>query len=142
MLNKEKFANEIIDIASRGGVISFDAINNKISICSRTNCDICGFRRREKESCADNCLKWCNSEYVEPEVDWSKVPIDTPVLVKVRNEDTWINRYFAYYKDGNVFTYTCGATSWSSDGSEVLWNYAKLANEEDINKYAKTNDRE
>ena len=59
---------------------------------------------------------------------------------KLDKYDKWINRYFAYYRDGKVFAYDCGATSWSVDNSFTntnRWEYAKLANEEDIRKYAK-----
>lgn len=144
MLNKEKFANEIIDVASMGGIIAFDAVNNKISTCSRTNCDICGFRRRGKENCVDNCLKWCNSEYEEPEIDWSKVPIDTPILVSNNEDDDWQRRYFAKYEDGIVYAFSDGTTSWSAThrSSWIIWKYAKIANEEDFKKYVKRNDRE
>ena len=79
-------------------------------------------------------------EYKEPQADWSKVPIDTPVFVRDCEKDIWINRYFAYYEDGKVYVYSNGATSWSSNKSRyniALWQYAKLANEEDIRKYAK-----
>lgn len=137
MLNKEKFANEIIDIASRGDVISFDAVNNKISACHITDCDICAFQRRGTvASCADNCLKWCNSEYVEPEIDRSKVPVDTPILVS-DNEVDWQRRYFADYVNNTVYSYSCGATLWSSDGCKLPWKCVKLANEEDAKKYVK-----
>lgn len=59
-------------------------------------------------------------------VDWSKVAVDTPILV--RNDGVvWIRSYFAGYKSGKVRTYFNGATSWSSDGRVVSWDYAKLA---------------
>ena len=59
-------------------------------------------------------------------VDWSKVKVDTPILV--RNDETvWVRSYFAEYKSGKVITYFNGATSWSSDGRMVSWDYAKLA---------------
>lgn len=59
-------------------------------------------------------------------VDWSKVEVDTPILV--RNDGiVWVRSYFAEYKNGKVRTYFNGATSWSSDGRMVSWDYAKLA---------------
>ena len=65
--------------------------------------------------------------------------IDADALVKDCERETWYNRYFAYYKDGKVHTYSDGATSWSANKNSVNpgWNYAKLANKEDISKYAK-----
>lgn len=59
-------------------------------------------------------------------VDWSKVAVDTPILV--RNDGcVWARRYFAEYKNGKVRTYFNGATSWSSDGRLGSWDCAKLA---------------
>lgn len=59
-------------------------------------------------------------------VDWSKVEVDTPILV--RNDGiVWVRSYFAEYKSGKVRTYFNGVTSWSSDGRMVSWDYAKLA---------------
>lgn len=59
-------------------------------------------------------------------VDWSKVAVDTPILVR-NNGCVWTKRYFAEYKNGKVRTYFNGATSWSSDGRMGSWDYAKLA---------------
>ena len=73
----------------------------------------------EKDQLIDIC------EYLGV-VDWSKVEVDTPILV--RNDGiVWVRSYFAEYKSGKVRTYFNGATSWSSDGRMVSWDYAKLA---------------
>ena len=139
MKNREKFAKEIMDIACAGERLAFDERANEVSSCSMTHCNECAFNLCGI-SCSDKIKEWCESEYEEPEVDWSKVPVDTPILVKDDKYDKWINRYFAYYRDGKVFAYDCGATSWSVDNSFTntnRWEYAKLANEEDIRKYAK-----
>ena len=74
-------------------------------------------------------------EYKEPETDWSKVEVDTPILVR-NYEDTestavvWLKRYFAEYKDGLVYTWTNGRTSWNEDCTNG-WKYAKLAEDEE-----------
>lgn len=62
-------------------------------------------------------------------VDWSKVAVDTPILVREFNITQWVNRYFAFYKDGKVYAWNHGATSWSCEHSNDVssWNYAKLA---------------
>lgn len=62
-------------------------------------------------------------------VDWSKVPVDTPVLVRSCKESEWKKRYFAFYKAGKVHTWDSGATSWSKERIENTswWNYIKLA---------------
>ena len=140
MKNREKFAKEIMDIACSGHSIAFDKEANKLTGCNKINCSECAFCSSSTTNCLDKIKDWCESEYKEPEVDWSKVPVDTPILVKDDEYDKWINRYFAYYRDGKVFAYDCGATSWSVDNSFTdtnRWEYAKLANEEDIKKYAR-----
>ena len=62
-------------------------------------------------------------------VDWSKVAVDTPILVKQNEQDEWEKRHFAYFKDERVYAWLCGATSWSADyeGDTTNWNLAKLA---------------
>lgn len=71
---------------------------------------------------------------IEPEVDWSKVEVDTPILVKYAlNETKWSRRYFAKYEDGEVYAWQEGATSWSigNDNNVTCWAYAKLAEVEE-----------
>lgn len=66
-------------------------------------------------------------------VDWSKVPVDTPILVKDNYEDCWRKRYFAKYENGVVFAFSCGSTKWSNDGDTLVsYDEAKLA--DDTNK--------
>ena len=62
-------------------------------------------------------------------VDWSKVAVDTPILVRDIKEQEWGKRYFAFFKDGKVYAWVGGATSWSADGDKdvLKWEYAKLA---------------
>ena len=61
-------------------------------------------------------------------VDWSKVKVDTPVLVSL-GDNSWLCRYFADFKNGIVYTWSNGATSWSVTKREHkdAWGYAKLA---------------
>ena len=139
MKNREKFEKEILDIACSGHSIAFDKEANKLTACNKINCGECAFYSSGSR-CRGKCKEWCESEYVEPEVDWNKVPVDTPVLVRNNESDIWYNRHFAYFEDGKVFAYDFGATSWSADKSHICTSacrYAKLANEEDISKYAK-----
>lgn len=62
-------------------------------------------------------------------VDWSKVAVDTPILVKDHDGEAWEKRYFAFFEDGNVYTWMSGTTSWIADiaGGATDWKYAKLA---------------
>lgn len=62
-------------------------------------------------------------------IDWSKVEVDTPVFVRDDINEVWKCRYFAEYKDGRVYTWRDGKTSWSNVISDrpVVWGYAELA---------------
>ena len=64
-------------------------------------------------------------------VNWSEVPVDTPIFVRNSIEEVWKCRYFAEYKDGKVYTWRDGKTSWSNVISDrpVVWGYAELAEE-------------
>lgn len=61
-------------------------------------------------------------------VDWSKVAVDTPILVR-RFDDDWEKRHFAYFKNGKVYAWLGGATSWTVENSKYVfsWQNAKLA---------------
>ena len=70
-------------------------------------------------------VPWLDEEYQAPEVDWSKVNVDTPILVSTNGQD-WNHRHFAEYRDGRVCAFDGGTTSWTSNVS-TEWEYAKLA---------------
>ena len=74
---------------------------------------------------------WLLEEYEEPEVDWSKIKIDTPILVRDFEDAKWAKRHFAKYEDGKVYAWSNGVTSWTTEGHGVMWNYAKLAESEE-----------
>lgn len=61
-------------------------------------------------------------------VDWSKVKIDTPVLVS-SNGIKWHKRYFAKADYLDVWVWDNGATSWSVESNKdvTTWNHIKLA---------------
>ena len=129
MLNREKYAKEILDIACKGDKIAVR--NGKITSCDDLLCKDCDFGYSD---CNGKTLKWANSEYVEPPVDWSKVAVDTPILVRDSEKNVWKKRYFAKYENGMVCTWGYGATSWSVDSGDVTdWKFAKLAECEEKN---------
>lgn len=144
MLNIEKFEDELINI----GVINPKIMigfskDGKLLNCRFAKCSDCkeilmaqlNISKEEyyKESCRKNILKWLFSEYKEPEVNWSKVKVDTPILVKECEQNLWWKRYFAKFEDGKVYAWRDGATSWTAnDEYDVAsWKYAKLAESEE-----------
>ena len=123
MKNYEKYADEI----RKYDAISFCSDFIKPNIlktedCGGVACDKCHMLQ----------MIWLMEDYEEPETDWSKVEVDTPILV--RNDDyattSWLRRYFAEYDDGVVYTWNCGCTSWSETVMSP-WKYAKLAESEE-----------
>lgn len=77
--------------------------------------------------------KWANSEYIEPPIDWSKVAVDTPILVRDNSFSEWGKRYFAKYENGGVYAWSNGTTSRSGDRC-TPWKLAKLP-ERSSNEY-------
>ena len=75
-------------------------------------------------------MLWLSEEYKEPEVDWSKVEVDTPILVRNREIDDWEKRHFAKYEHSEVSTWVGGRTSWN-ETNMIAWNFAKLAESEE-----------
>lgn len=63
------------------------------------------------------------------DIDWSKVDVDTKILVSY-DGNVWRRRYFAKYENDKVCAFVGGATSFSNRGSYISWKYAKLYKEE------------
>lgn len=61
------------------------------------------------------------------DVDWSKVEVDTKILVS-NNNKKWYRRYFAKYENDEVFAFMNGTTSYT-DNTCTTWKYAKLYEE-------------
>ncbi len=78
-------------------------------------------------------MLWLLEEYEEPEVDWSKVEVDTPILVRDHEDQEWERRHFAKYENGDIYAWRDAYTSWtaSHDDDMTWWRYAKLAESEE-----------
>mgnify|MGYP004551129059 CR=1 FL=1 len=134
MINYEKYEETIDLILEQWENIAFDKDMKKVVSCSSGfKCKNCQFsyQYNEYQYCNVNRIKWLVAEYVEPvepEIDWSKVPVDTPVLISVDNRN-WFNRYFAGVNEKGQPTVFCyGATQWSNGYKEPChFKYIKLA---------------
>lgn len=124
MKNYEKYADEI------RGYNDMDFCKDfvkpyifKSDKCTGIDCTKCGMLQ----------TMWLLEDYEEPEVDWSKVEVDTPILVRDSEIRSWHKRYFADFKNGRVYAWKDGATSWTAKNKNEIntWNYAKLAEEDD-----------
>ena len=118
MLNKEKYAKEIIDIACNG-----DRIGMRNSVpcpCNTINeCVQCDFYSKNIP-CEQVIKEWANSKYKEREIDWNKVPVDTPILITYSCYT--LKRHFAKYYNKTIYSYPDGTTSWSfnQDSSQLI----------------------
>lgn len=127
MTNYEKY-KEIIELTfERGENIALNKETKEVVSCWKLTCDNCLFSDGYKAPypCDLNRIKWLVSEYKE-EVDWSKVPVDTPVLVSDNNRD-WYHRHLAKVVESQPYIWGDGRTSWTTDGNDVLYKYIKLA---------------
>ena len=121
MKNYEKYADEIREY--KGTRFCKDFIEQHIlksGDCTDVGCARCKMLQ----------MLWLMEEYEEPEVDWSKVEVDTPILVKNSEDEEWRKRHFAKYKNGNVYAWSDGLTSWTAY-DKMVWKYAKLAEDEE-----------
>lgn len=121
MKNREKYAEEI----KKNKISHFCSNFIKPYILKSNNCD-----GMTCEQCRMLQLLWLEEEYTEPEVDWSKIAVDTPILVRDYEDDYWHKFHFAECKDGEVYAWIGGGTSWTSDDS-CAWKYAKLAEQDE-----------
>ena len=138
MLNREKFAKEIMDIALEHATVAVTKDGSSICRCDEIMCHQCMFCRSDFRY-GGAFRKWLDSEHVELEIDWSKVPVDTPVLVRNDENGPFEKRYLNRAKlYSNLFvTYPNGTTSWSNEWRLEKWKFCELAREEDKQKYAK-----
>lgn len=130
MTNREKYAEQILDIAVTGNSIALDKCGI-LHKCSVLKCGDCTFGDLgDCQSCYEKVKEWSEKEYVEPPVvDWSKVPVDTKILVRDSENETWKKRHFAKFENGKIFAWANGVTSFSVYNSDFTkeWNQGKLA---------------
>lgn len=124
MKNYEKYAKEIKNCDG----VNF--CNNFVIPVIRKGCECLS----SCEQCRMLQNIWLMEDYEEPEIDWSKVKVDTPILVRNFEDGEWVKRYFAKYENGVVYAWNSGCTSWTTHRMTACmtpWNYAKLAESEE-----------
>lgn len=137
MKNREKYRDEILNsVFIRGNLEAYCEFAKKNVLPNLTNCtngecdglQSCGL-------CRDIFAFWLDEEYEEPELDWSKVPVDTLVRVRDREDQEWILRYFKGINDGNAMcrysAWESGATSKTAERKYLCWKYCELVEDED-----------
>lgn len=125
MKNYEKYADEIREYKGVNFCNDFVKPNIlKSEVCGGLACGACYMLQ----------TIWLLEDYEEePEVDWSKVEVDTPILVRDNEDEKWLKRHFAKYENGRVYVWNLERTSWTTRDDKCVmdWNYAKLAENEE-----------
>ena len=124
MKNYEKYEDEIREY--KGDYFCNDFVKPNIlesDCCDGVNCSRCYMLQ----------MLWLMKEYEEPEVDWSKIEVDTPILVRQGNNGKWLERHFAKYENGDVYAWVDGQTSWTG-ADKIKWKYARLPEDEESGK--------
>lgn len=125
MKNYEKYANKIGSYNGYNFCYDFiipHVFKSKVQ-CSETNCSAC--KMLQMIWLFEEC-----EESEEPKTDWSKVEVDTPILVRDNENGIWKRRYFAKYENRVVYTWSDGRTSWN-EVVVIGWKFAKLAESEE-----------
>ena len=121
MKNYEKYADEIREYDGDDFCCSFIRPHIlKADNCSDMPCSRCQMLQ----------TLWLLEDCEESKVDWSKVEVDTPILVRQTKDGEWLRRHFAMYEDGIVYAWKDAYTSWTGD-RVTPWELAKLAESEE-----------
>lgn len=109
-------------VSTINGGYSTNSYNENLTSTIDSSCDI----TKVYENTPDGLkIIWDRKDFV----DWSKVPVDTKVLVKDYYGNCF-KRYFAKYEDGKIYTWDDGITSWSANSNDDIdsgWVCVKLA---------------
>ena len=75
------------------------------------------------------------NDLILPE-DFSTYRIDEPIMVRDRDNEVWVRRYFAGVKDDKPCAWVGGTTSWTSDDPKniTLWNQCRRPTKEELGK--------
>ena len=143
MKNREKYKNELIKaIKECGNLCEFMKKHEVYRMIGKDLESLCEI---DCVACGTALQLWLDEEYKEPpkpEVDWSKVPVDTLVWVRDYKSDEWTLRYFkgfsrtpsAYPPGYDYEVWALGATSVTAAGDTEHWRYCELVEDEDNGK--------
>lgn len=132
MKNREKHREEIIKAIKSRETCEF--MNDTVIpefIGSKTDSK-CICEMGDCRACLIRFTLWLDEEC---EVDWSKVPVDTPVRVRDEENEEWILQYFKGVdeksSDLRYLTWVGGATSVTARGHYTRWAFCELVEDEE-----------
>lgn len=110
--------------------------NSRDTFCDGISCKECEYIFKDillkGNYCVEDAMMIHPQEFAEfvmnyeTPVDWSKVAVDTPILVRDEENDRWLRRHFAKYENNLFFAFGDGKTSFTTDGNIYKWYCAKL----------------
>lgn len=135
MKNQKYFEKEILKIAITGQAVAVHKDKLEPMVCAKEHCKDClncGTNGRCKDKGKTVILDWMNEEYIDPaeRIDWSKIAIDTPILVRNDECSIWERGYFAGIGKDGIFVYPNGTTNFTQSSREdkpVVYKHARLA---------------
>lgn len=109
MTCKEKFKEDIFELACEAKKIAVDKRTNRPCDCDKIDCTDCKFRDTDK-SCDELLVEWCNAEYKEE--------FEKDELVEVSNDGrTWSLAYFSHIDENG------------RGGKYKIWNFGLTSKE-------------
>lgn len=135
MKNREKYKNELMDVIKKDGKLC--EFVKKHEVFRMFGKDSKSYCKMTCVTCGTALQLWLDEEYEEPpkpEVDWSKIPVDTLVRVRDHEDNEWVLRYFKGIDDSSTekfMAWECGTTSVTAEGSYTNWKYCELVEDED-----------
>lgn len=88
-----------------------------------------GFTKDGKEYVSDVCPSLFWQEFEVPEKAFQKplpdLAVDTPILVRDRENDSWFRKHFSHFENGRVVCFSRGKTSFTTSQT-IYWKYWKL----------------
>ena len=135
MKNQKYYEKEILQIAIHGQAVAVHKDKLEPMVCAKEHCKDClncGANGRCKDKGKTVILDWMNEEYIDPaeRIDWSKIAIDTPILVRNDECNIWERGYFAGIGKDGIFVYPNGTTNFTQSSREdkpVVYKHARLA---------------
>lgn len=140
MKNREKYRDEILNSVFSGNVEEYCEFAKKYVLPNLTDCTNgeC-YELSSCMLCRTIFAFWLDEEYEEPpksETDWTKVPVDTLVRVRDREEQEWTLMYFKGLDDKGYInrfqTWADGATSKTAYGVYKNWTYCELVEDKEL----------
>lgn len=132
MTNREKYAEQILDIACSGGSIAMSEETGELLDCADCGCLSCVFYYPESDECLQNLKKWANAEYSEKKPLGKETMGWIPITKRFPEPGTYILLSFANYLMASIGRYeedeNGNGNFYNNDSDEPLISYGFFVN--------------